>query len=288
MHMKEKMIHMSLLKKFLAAACAVAMIGSLAACGGSSSSTAPAASSDVAAPSEAPAAKTKLRVGTSADFPPYEFHAMDANGKDTIVGADIELAKYVCEQLGYELEIVDMGFDGLIGGLKEGAFDMIIAGFSITPEREAECLFSKPYFGMEQAVLVREGDKAAYATVDTLMGKKVGGQMGSIQEGLARQYAGESAVVIQNVQDMVMMLMEGQLDALIVESTVADNVISANPSLVKSDAVIEMDANNIAIAFQKENTTLRDQVNEVLDTVIAQKMVDTWVMQYQEQTETAK
>lgn len=286
---------MSMMKKWMAALCAIAMVGTLAACGGSSSSApassaapAPASSEAAAAPSSAepaPAPKGTLRVGTSADFPPYEFHAMDEKGNDQIIGADIELAKYIGEQLGYEIEIVDMGFDGLVGGLKEGAFDMIIAGFSITPEREAECLFSKPYFGMEQVVLTREADKAAFTTVDVLMGKKVGGQMGSIQEGLARQYAGESAVIIQNVQDMVMMLMEGQLDALIVETTVADSVVAANPNLVKSDVKIEMDANNIAIAFQKDNTALRDEVNGVLDTVIAEKMVDGWVMEFQKMAE---
>ena len=286
------------LKRILAMVCAVAMIGTLAACGGASSS-APASSaassetaSSEAASSEAASSETaskgKLRVGTSADFPPYEFHQMDANGNDMIVGADIELAKYICEQLGYELEIVDMSFDGLVGGLKEGSYDMIIAGFSITPEREAECLFSQPYFGMEQVVLVRAEDKDAYTSADVLMGKKVAGQMGSLQESLARQYAGETAVIIQNFQDSIMMLMEGQLDAVICETTVGDSVLASNPALVKSDIQIEMDANNIAVAFNKDNTELCEQVNEVLDTVIAEKMVDKWVMQFQEQADTAE
>ena len=77
----------------------------------------------------------KIVLGTSADYPPYEFHET-INGVDTIVGFDIEIAKVIAKELGVELEIKDMSFDGLLAALQSGTVDMVIAGMSATPERQ--------------------------------------------------------------------------------------------------------------------------------------------------------
>ena len=85
--------------------------------------------------------KGKIVLGTSADYPPFESHAM-IDGKDEIVGFDIEIAKYIAEELGVELEIKDMDFDKLLGGLSTGMLDIVIAGMNPDPEREKEANFT--------------------------------------------------------------------------------------------------------------------------------------------------
>ena len=85
----------------------------------------------------------KLRLGTSADYPPFEYH-MDVDGQDTIVGFDIELGKLIAEELGVELEITDMAFDALLISLQEGKFDLVAAGVTYDPARYG--LFSDPYY----------------------------------------------------------------------------------------------------------------------------------------------
>ena len=82
-------------------------------------------------------ASGKIILGTSADYPPYEFQAL-IDGKDTIVGFDIELAKEIAKDLGVELEIKDMSFDGLLAALASGNVDMVISGMTPTEYRNSQ------------------------------------------------------------------------------------------------------------------------------------------------------
>lgn len=77
----------------------------------------------------------KIVLGTSADYPPYEFHKV-IDGKDEIVGFDIEIAKQIAKDLGVELEIKDMKFDGLLAALQAGKIDFIVSGMTPTEERK--------------------------------------------------------------------------------------------------------------------------------------------------------
>ena len=80
-------------------------------------------------------AKGELVVGTSADYPPYEFHTM-VDGKDTIVGFDISIAQAIADKLGVKLKVVDMSFDNLLMSLANDEFDLVIAGLTSDEERE--------------------------------------------------------------------------------------------------------------------------------------------------------
>ncbi len=75
--------------------------------------------------------KGVLVLGTSADYPPYEFH-VEVDGMDTIVGFDIEIAKSIAERIGVELEIIDMKVEGLLPALNAGKIDLVIAGMTPT------------------------------------------------------------------------------------------------------------------------------------------------------------
>lgn len=93
-----------------------------------------------------------LRLGTCATTEPFSF--MD--GSRTVVGFDIELARYVARKLGKKIEVVDMDFGALIPALISGKVDMIAACITITDERAQKVLFSEPYYTGGIAALVRE------------------------------------------------------------------------------------------------------------------------------------
>ena len=101
--------------------------------------------------------KGELVVGTSADYPPYEFHA-EVDGKDTIVGFDMEIAQAIADKLGVSMKIVDMSFDNLLMSLANDEFDLVIAGLSADEERRKTTDFSDPYLESKNLILVRAED----------------------------------------------------------------------------------------------------------------------------------
>ncbi|MBQ4145202.1 MAG: transporter substrate-binding domain-containing protein [Clostridia bacterium] len=101
---------------------------------------------------EAPKGDKKLVMGTNAEFAPFEY--MDDNNE--IAGYDIEIAKQIARNLGYELVIENMAFDGLIAALSGGKVDMIIAGMTVTEERKLQVDFSDSYYKAAQVIIVKE------------------------------------------------------------------------------------------------------------------------------------
>ena len=122
--------------------------------------------------------KGELVVGTSADYPPYEFHT-EVDGKDTIVGFDMEIAQAIADKLGVPLKIVDMSFDNLLMSLANDEFDLVIAGLTADEERRKTTDFSDPYLEAKNLILVRAEDADKYASLDDLKGVKGGAQTGS-------------------------------------------------------------------------------------------------------------
>ncbi len=254
------------MKKLLAVLMAVAMLTMFAAC---SSSGDDASSGDN---------KKVLKVGTSADFPPFEFHK-DIDGVDTIVGIDINLAQYIADSLGYELEIVDMSYDALLGTLNEGDLDLVIAGLTIREERN--CEFSIPYYEAEQVLITTADFAATVSSTDDFMGKKIIGQLGSTQEGLANQYAGDTAIIVPNVQDGVMMVQQGAADGIIVEDKVGETAVAANSDLVLADVYIEAGENKVGVAAKKGDTAMIDLINPILEEVKEQELIDKWFAEFE-------
>jgi len=155
----------------------------------------------------------KLVLGTSADYPPYEFHVVIDN-KDTIVGFDIEIAKEIAKDLGVELVIVDMKFDGLLAALETGSVDIVIAGMTPTPERAQSVDFSQIYYTAAQSILVRRADAAGVKTVEDLTGKRIGAQKGAIQEEIAKEQIPQAKVqALGKIFDLVLELKNKKIDA---------------------------------------------------------------------------
>ena len=222
-------------------------------------------------------ASGKLRVGTSADYPPYEFHKI-VDGKDTIIGFDIEIVKAIAADLGVELVITDMGFDGLLTALQSGNIDMVIAGMTPTPERTEAVDFSDIYYTAVQKVIVRAEDAAAYTTIDSLAGKKVGAQLGAIQEGVVKDQMPQSELrALSKLPDLILDLKAGNVEAVVVEEPVAKAYIAANPELVLADVPLAQDEAGSAIAMPKGSAELVEAVNATLARLTQEGKIDQFV-----------
>jgi len=227
----------------------------------------------------------KLVIGTSAAYPPYEFHK-EVNGKDTIVGFDIDIAKEIAKDLGVELEIKDMEFKGLLAALKAGKIDIVIAGMTPTEERKQSVDFSKVYYIATQGVVVQADKVDSFKTVDDLKDKIVGVQKGTTQEEIAKQIVNESQIKgLGKVSDVMLQAINGKIDAVIVETPVAKSYVQQNPTLAVSEIKLETGDSGSAIAIKKGNEDLVQAVDATLDRLMKDNMIDDFVMKATELVE---
>lgn len=214
-----------------------------------------------------------LVVGLSADYAPYEFHAT-VDGKDKIVGTDIEIAQKIADDMGVKLKIEEYGFDALIGALKTGKIDLIISGMSPTPERLEEVDFSDPYMTVEQKVVVRKEDKDKYTSTDQFEGLKIGAQKQSTQEELAINELKGKVVSLQKLPDVILQLQNNKVEAAVIEGPVAEAYLSQNDSIAFADAVkFEDGTKQTAVAIPKGSTDFADSINTSIKEVIDQDLM---------------
>ena len=222
--------------------------------------------------------KGVLVLGTSADYPPYEFH-VEVDGMDTIVGFDIEIAKSIAERIGVELEIIDMKFEGLLPALNAGKIDLVIAGMTPTEERKQSVDFSTVYYKEKQAVVVRADDSGALQSIDGFDGKSIGVQKATIQEELAAVEFTESTIKgLDKIPNLILELKTGKIDAAILVSPAANAYVKANSDLAVT--AMEFDSEDgSAIAVKKNSGELLDIINLVLDELITSGSLDQFIIE---------
>lgn len=216
----------------------------------------------------------KLVLGTSADFAPYEFHKV-IDGKDQIVGFDIAIAKAIAADMGAELVIEDMGFDGLLPALQSGRVDMVISGMTPTDERRRSIDFSQTYYKSKQVIVVRAADKDKFPTMTELENQKIGVQKGSIQEEIGQKIAGAKLTALDKISDIVLQLETNRIDAAILEDTVAAGYLDDN--IVLAPAVPDEEEAEAAIGIRKGNTELLNAVNATLDRLKSENKIPQMV-----------
>ena len=219
----------------------------------------------------------QIVLGTSADYPPYEFHK-SVNGADTIVGFDIEIAKTIASDLGVKLVIKDMKFDGLLAALDAGNIDFIVAGMNPTAERAKNVDFSNVYYKSTQTLVVRTSDNDKYKTAGDLAGKVIDVQKGTIQEKLAATiFAKSTAKALPKISDLIMSLQNNKADGAIIESPVAKAYVSKNSDITISDITVPSDQVGAAAALKKGSTDLVALVNKTLDKLTSTNAIDKLV-----------
>ncbi|AGY81782.1 MULTISPECIES: ABC transporter substrate-binding protein/permease [Carnobacterium] len=223
--------------------------------------------------------KGTLVIGTSADFPPYEFHST-VNGKDTIVGMDISIAQKIAEDLGVELKIEDIGFDSLLPALESEKVDMVISGMSPTEERRQSVDFSDVYYTGGQNIVVRETDKEIYTNTDDLTGLKVGVQTGSLQETLAQEQMPDSEILsLTKTTDLLLALKTNKIEAILMEKPSAEAYVGNDNQIVTFDGgfLLEEGEQGSAIAFKKDTQSLVEVVNASLTEINEQDLIPSYL-----------
>ena len=262
------------MKKLSAMLMAGAMMMSLAACGSSASSasseavSSEAASSEVAssaASSEAASAAElttvtpgKLTMSTNAAFPPYE--STDDNGN--FVGIDIDVAAAIAEKLGLELQVDDMDFDAALLAAQNGKSDLVMAGVTVTEDRQLVMDFSDSDATGIQSIIVKEDSDVA--TPDDLADKMIGTQRGTTGYIYCSDDFGDEHVTpYDDGLTAVQALVNGQVDAVVIDNAPAKEFVAANPGLkILDTAYAEED---YAIGVAKGNTAMLDAINGALE-----------------------
>ena len=270
------------MKKFFGMLTVLFALATLGACG-SSNTTAQGQEKDQLA---AIKKSGVLKVATSADYAPFEFHTM-VDGKDKIVGSDIDLAKAIAKELGVKAEVSDMNFNTVLASLKEGKADLAISAISATDERKQQFDFTDNYYNPPQVVIINKKNKEIYRNANDLKDKNVGAQKGSIQEELVKtQLKGAKLVTIDKVPNMIVEVNQGSLAATVVEKTIAESYIAQNPDLMIADISLEPAPDEaFAIALPKESSQLQKELNQIIKKMNDEGKIEEFIQQNNELAE---
>ena len=277
---------MKQMKKVLCLALGLAMsLSLLAACsGGGSASPSPSASApapSASAPAESGLTTVeagKLHMSTNAAFPPYEMVKDDG----TFEGIDVEVAGAIAQKLGLELVVDDMGFDAALLAAQNGQSDIVMAGVSVTPDRQEVMDFSDSYATGIQVVIVKEGSDV---TMDNLGEKMIGCQKATTGYLYASDtpenggYGEDHVIAYETGALAVEALKNGQVDCVIIDNEPAKAYVAANEGLtILETPWVEED---YAIGRTKGNTALLEAVNAAMTELKAdgtfQAIVDRYI-----------
>lgn len=231
----------------------------------------------------------KLVLATSPDFAPLEFEDL-SSGEAQYVGSDIELAKYIAEKLGVELEISAMDFSAVQAAIPSGQADIAISGFAKTEERAQNMELSTPFNITEdggQTVLVAKGQGANYTTAEDFSGLQIGAQNGSLQYNLVSSQLPEDVEIVPvgSLNDGVLMLETGKIDALASDLSNAELLLESHDGIETTDFMFEYSSEGNVAAVKKGETELIEAVNEIIEEVNELGLYDQWK---EEATELAK
>lgn len=231
----------------------------------------------------------KLVLATSPDFAPLEFEDL-SSGEAQYVGSDIELAKYIAEKLGVELEISAMDFSAVQAAIPSGQADIAISGFAKTEERAQNMELSTPFNITEdggQTVLVAKGEGANYTAAEDFSGLQIGAQNGSLQYNLVSSQLPDDVEIVPvgSLNDGVLMLETGKIDALASDLSNAELLLESHDGIETTDFMFEYSSEGNVAAVKKGETELIEAVNEIIEEVNELGLYDQWK---EEATELAK
>lgn len=273
----------------LTAASLLASCGS--ADGNSSSASDSSTSSTESASGETSEATNRLEeikqkgvivLATSPDFAPQEFEDI-SSGEKTYVGCDIDLAQYIADYLGVELEIQAMDFQACQAAVSTGKADFSIAGYAYEEER-AENYEISEFFNVvrdedgSRQVLIVPADKASeYQSAEDFSGKVIGCQNGSLQYTLTETQLPDSEIkLIDNLGSAVLMVQNNKIDALACSGDQADIYVDKNEGLALADWEFEYASQGNIALIMKGETELVEEINKAIAEVNEQGLYQQW------------
>lgn len=212
----------------------------------------------------------KLVIATSPDFPPFE---TIEGGK--VTGIEIEIMETIAKNLGVELVIEQVNFDSVLPGIQSGKYDVGVSGITVTDERKNNVDFTKSYFEAAQVIVVK-ADSPIKSKAD-LAGKKISAQTGTTAEEycLGEKY---SVSAFESNNDAYQAMVDGKVDAWVVDNEVAVNMIKGKNDVKKLDE--NMTTEPYAFACPKGSTTLVEALNAELDTMLKDGTIEKLFEKY--------
>lgn len=197
-------------------------------------------------------------VAASCDYPPLEY--IDDNGN--IVGYEMELIQAIADEMDIKINIVNVSFDGIIAGIQGKQYDIGASGLTITEDRKATCDFSTPILQFSLSIVTKKDTEGIFNEED-LVGKKVGVQLGTTCQ-FACEDAGIEVKTYDEAPSAVLDLANGNLDAVVLDSVVANDFVLSNDSysqVLKVSGSFQ-NADDMGLAVIKGNTALLEKLNE--------------------------
>ena len=278
------------MKKLAAALLAGVMVLSMAACG-STKTTETTKAAETTKAGETKAEETgkaeetsaaeareddgKLIMATEAGFAPYEY----TEDGSTVIGVDVDIANEIAKAIGTELVNQNMNFDSALLAVQQGKVDFAAAGISVTPEREEQMDFSIEYTTSKQVVVVKK-DAGRVASVDALNADTVVGvQGGTVADSYCQDDLGTKDLKqYSKFMEAAMDLKNDKIDCIIMDSLPAEQMVAENDDLEILDGEVFTD--KYAIAVQKGNKEMLDQINKVLQKLVDDGKVDEFIINH--------
>lgn len=194
-----------------------------------------------------------IRIGGNAEYKPYEY--LDGN---KVTGFSIDVVFKIFENLGYKIEYTNMSFEGLIPALETGKVD-VLTGLTPTDERKKFVDFSEKYYVGRQIAIANKSNPIE--KVEDLKNKKIGVQLGTLQETLAKQIEGADVILYNSFTGAIMDLNSQKIDAIIISGEVKNEYLGNNPKLYEIGRIEDNESKGIAIVFPKGQEDLIEKVN---------------------------
>lgn len=224
-----------------------------------------------------------LVMGTNAAFPPFEYTTAQGLVGE-FDGIDVAIANKIAGDMGKELQIEDMEFDGLIASVATGKIDMAVAGMTVTEERLQNVDFSTPYYVASQVMVVAPDNTDITKAEDLKNDKKIGVVLGYTGDKIVTETLAVNDANITRANrgiDVVQDVKNGKLDAVVIDSATGKALAAENGLKIVEDPIV-FEAEEYAIAVKKGNSELLEKINATLAEMISNGEIEKLAMEYDE------
>ena len=224
----------------------------------------------------------KMVVGTSADYPPFEY--VNENGE--FAGFDMDLIQEIGRRMDLEVEIQDMPFDSLLAAVQEGKIDLSISAFNYDEERDQSVDFTEPYYFAEDAILVAEEFAGTIDAPEQLADYVVGTQTGTTQDGWVKENLVDAWLMdeanlfrYERIDQAALDLQAGRIDAILMESVVA-RTLAEDMGGLKIVYEGEVSSGPVNIVIPEGDAELQEALNEVIAELQEEGFIEDLIVEH--------
>lgn len=209
-------------------------------------------------------ARGTLKIALEGTFPPFNFKDKQSN---ELTGFDVDVAKLVAAKLGVKPEFITTEWSGILAGLANGKYDVIVNQVGVTAQRQQAFDFSDPYTLSSGQLIVQKNEKRVFKGFDDLKGKKLGVGQGTNFEQKAKSVGGIEVKSYPGAPEYLQDLASGRIDAALNDSLMVSYLLKTSNLPLKAGAPLG-DMDKMAIPFQKNNPKFKAAINKAIADII--------------------